>query len=311
MGLAAARLLERMNRQWEDLGDHLSVSFEFFPPNSPEMELTLWQSIQKLQRFRPRYVSVTYGANQSTRERTHTVIARLVAETDLIPAPHLTCIDATREELEAIIDRYKALGIQHIVALRGDRPNDYQSVPGGLHYAAELVRLLRDRNIPEVSVAAYPEVHPEARSARADLLNLKAKVEAGATQILTQFCFDNCAILRFRDKCAVAGISLPITPGILPVTNFRQVEKFSEACGTRIPGWMGKLYEGLEDDPDTRKLIGSSLALEQVKLLAREGISDFHFYTLNRADLSYAICHALGLAPGATQDFHYKRVANA
>lgn len=295
MGLVTARLLENLNKQWERVEQHLRVSFEFFPPNTPEMADTLWQSVVKLARFQPKFVSVTYGANRSARDRTHQVIERLVHETELTPVPHLTCIDTTREEIADIVQRYKKLGVKHIVALRGDLPEGAAHTGGDFRYASELVQFLREQGIEEISVAAYPEVHPEARSARDDLDNLKRKVDAGATQIITQFFFDNCAFLRFRDRCQNAGIRLPITPGILPVTNYRQVQRFAGMCGARVPTWMAHLYDGLDDDAETRRLIGASLVLEQVKLLIAEGVDDFHFYTLNRAELTYAICHALRL----------------
>lgn len=295
MALHAARLLETLNRQWERVADHLQVSFEFFPPNTPEMADTLWQSVLRLARFKPQFVSVTYGANASTRDRTHAVIERLKRETTLTPVPHLTCIDAHRDNIAEIVYRYQKLGVNHIVALRGDLPPGQTDTGGDFAHAVDLVRYLRELGIDGISVAAYPEVHPEARSARADLEHLKAKVDAGASHILTQFFFDNCAFLRFRDRCHSAGIDVPITPGILPVGNFRQVQRFAAGCGTHLPSWLGRLYEGLDDDPDTRRLIGASVALEQVKLLVREGVHDFHFYTLNRAELTYAVCHALGL----------------
>ena len=240
-------------------------------------------------------MSVTYGAAASTRDRTHAVIERLVKETDLNPVPHLTCINASKEEIAEIVSRYQSLGINHIVALRGDLLPDAKDTGGDFRYANDLVSFLRERGIQHISVAAYPETHPEARSARQDLDSLKRKVDAGATHIITQFFYDNCAFLRFRDKCFNAGIDVPITPGILPVSNYRQVERFAGGCGTKVPTWMGKLFEGLEDDAETRRLIGASLALEQVKLLINEGIADLHIYTLNRAELTNAICHALGL----------------
>lgn len=300
MGLAAARLIETLNRQWESCEDKLNVSFEFFPPNSPEMADTLWNSVVKLARFSPSFVSVTYGAAASTRDRTHAVIERLVKETDLNPVPHLTCINANKEEIAEIVSRYQALGIDHIVALRGDLLPEAKDTGGDFFYANDLVSFLRERGIQNISVAAYPETHPEARSARHDLDNLKRKVDAGANHIITQFFYDNCAFLRFRDKCLTAGIDVPITPGILPISNYRQVERFASGCGTKVPNWMAKLFEGLEDDVETRRLIGASLALEQVKLLINEGIDDLHIYTLNRAELTNAICHALGLANRAT-----------
>ena len=310
MSLHAARVLENLNRQWQQLENDLQVSFEFFPPNTPEMADTLWQSVLKLARFKPQFVSVTYGANASTRDRTHAVIERLKTETALTPVPHLTCIDARRDEIAEIVRRYRKLGVNHIVALRGDLPTG-QSHPGGdFAYAIDLVRYLRVLGIDGISVAAYPEGHPEARSARADLDHLKAKVDAGASHILTQFFFDNVAFLRFRDRCVAAGIHVPITPGILPIGNFRQVERFAKGCGTSIPDWLGRLYDGLDDDPDTRKLIGASVALEQVKLLVKEGFRDFHFYTLNRAELTYAVCHSLGLASRPQPASTLAQVAN-
>jgi len=310
MALQAARVLENLNRQWQQVEDRLQVSFEFFPPNTPEMADTLWQSVLKLERFKPKFVSVTYGANASTRDRTHAVIERLKTETTLTPVPHLTCIDAERENIAEIVHRYQKLGVNHIVALRGDLPSGRTQPGGEFRYAVDLVKYLRQLGIADISVAAYPEVHPEARGARADLDNLKAKVDAGATHVITQFFFDNCAFLRFRDRCASAGINVPITPGILPVSNFRQLERFAAGCGTTIPSWLRRQYEGLDDDPDTRKLIGASVALEQVKLLIGEGLHDFHFYTLNRAELTYAVCHALGLGAFRLPQPSLARAAN-
>jgi methylenetetrahydrofolate reductase (NADPH) len=276
------------------------VSFEFFPPNDAAMEATLWASVRRLGALSPRFVSVTYGADGSTRERTHHVVARIQAETALTGAPHLTCVGASRAEILDIARRYWACGIRHIVALRGDPPagsTRYEPHPDGFAYAADLVAGLRAVADFEISVAAYPEVHPEATSARADLDNLKRKIDAGATRAITQFFYDDDAYLRFRDACAAAGIRASVVPGILPITRFPQILKFAARCGAHIPPALQQRFEGLDDDPDTRKLIAASVAIEQVQRLQRHGVDEFHFYTLNRAELTYAICHALGLRP--------------
>jgi methylenetetrahydrofolate reductase (NADPH) len=274
------------------------VSFEFFPPKTPEMEAKLWQTVKRLEPLGPRFVSVTYGAGGSTRERTHATVLRIRGETGLEPAAHLTCIGATEAEIDEIAQRYWDAGIRHLVALRGDAPAGqipYRPHPGGYPYAAELVQGLRRVADFELSVAAYPETHPEAASAAADLDNLKRKIDAGATRAITQAFFDVECYLRFLDRAAGAGITVPIVPGILPVTNFAQVRKFAANCGTALPAWMAPMFDGLDDDPDTRRLVAASLAAEQCRLLQAAGINEFHFYTLNRADLIVAICHMIGV----------------
>ncbi|WKW11127.1 methylenetetrahydrofolate reductase [Pseudogemmatithrix spongiicola] len=280
------------------------ISFEFFPPKTDEMEATLWKSIQRLAPLTPHFVSVTYGAGGSTRERTHHTVHRILQETSLVPAAHLTCVAATREEIDAVADDYWNAGVRHVVALRGDIPGGdapYFPTPGGYAYAAELVEGLRKRRDFEVSVAAYPEVHPEAKSPQEDLDNLKRKLDAGATRAITQFFFDNWAYLRFVDRARKAGITAPIVPGIMPVTNFTQTAKFAKVAGASVPSAFAKHFEGLEDDPETRKLVAASLVAEQVTQLAQAGVKEFHFYTLNRADLTYAICHLLGLRARTVQ----------
>jgi methylenetetrahydrofolate reductase (NADPH) len=278
----------------------VSVSFEFFPPNTPEMDTILWDSIEHLAPLNPSFVSVTYGADGSTRERTHRIVRRVLAETDLVASPHLTCIDASREEIQAIAKDYFDLGIRHIVALRGDLPagcTEYQPREDGYAYASDLVAGLRDVADFEISVAAYPEVHPQAPNQRFDLDNLKRKVDAGATRAITQFFFYNDTFLRFRDLCAANGIDVPIVPGILPITRFPQLARFAEACGAAIPPQITRQFEGLENDPDTRRLVAASVAIDQVRRLQQHGVEDFHFYTLNRYRLTYAICHILGIRP--------------
>ncbi len=275
------------------------VSFEFFPPKTAEMEERLWAAIQRLEALRPRFVSVTYGAGGSTRERTHTTVRRIRDETMLEPAAHLTCVAATREEVDAVARAYWEAGIRHIVALRGDPPGGaglgYMPHPGGYPYAADLVAGLKNVADFEISVAAYPETHPAARSPGHDLDNLKAKLDAGANRAITQFFFDVDVFLRFRDRVRTAGIEVPIVPGILPVTNFAQLKRMATACGASIPAWMGAHFEALDDDPDTRRLVAASLAAEQCRRLHANGVHEFHFYTLNRADLIVAICHLLGI----------------
>jgi methylenetetrahydrofolate reductase (NADPH) len=276
------------------------VSFEFFPPADGEMEGTLWKSIERLAPLAPHFVSVTYGADGSTRERTHNVVTRIQRETPLIGAPHLTCIGASRGEILDIARKYWDQGIRHLVALRGDPPQGlttYVPHPEGFAYASDLVAGLKSVADFDISVAAYPEVHPEASSAQFDLDNLKKKVDAGATRAITQFFYYTDLFLRFRDRCAAAGIDTPIVPGILPITRFPQVLRFAARCGATIPQWLKDRFEGLEDDPDTRRLIAANVAIEQVQELEREGVREFHFYTLNRAELTYAICHALGVRP--------------
>lgn len=278
------------------MNGQINVSFEFFPPRTSEMEETLWQSIDRLSILKPKFVSVTYGANSGERDRTHSIIKGIKERTGLEAAPHLTCIDASPAQLRDIATDYWNSGIRHIVALRGDLP------PGGGKpemYATDLVALLKDVGDFDVSVAAYPEVHPEAKSAQADLINLKRKIDAGASRAITQFFFDVESYLRFRDRCVAAGIDVEIVPGILPVSNFKQLQRFATMTNVRVPSWMTSMFEGLDDDAETRKMVGANIAMDMVKILSREGVKDFHFYTLNRAEMSYAICHTLGVRPVA------------
>jgi len=278
----------------------IEVSFEFFPPADAEMEATLWKSVERLAPLAPRFISVTYGADGSTRERTHNVVTRVQRETPLVSAPHLTCIGSSRGEILDIARKYWDQGIRHLVALRGDPPKGTtQYVPraDGFAYASDLVAGLKSVADFDISVAAYPEVHPEAMSAAVDLDNLKRKVDAGASRAITQFFYNTDAFLQFRDRAEAAGITAPIVPGILPITRFPQVLRFASMCGASIPDWLKDRFNGLDDDPETRRLIAASVAIEQVQTLARQGVREFHFYTLNRAELTYAICHALGVRP--------------
>ncbi|ENC79780.1 methylenetetrahydrofolate reductase [Escherichia coli] len=286
---------DALNQSLAEVQGQINVSFEFFPPRTSEMEQTLWNSIDRLSSLKPKFVSVTYGANSGERDRTHSIIKGIKDRTGLEAAPHLTCIDATPDELRTIARDYWNNGIRHIVALRGDLP------PGSGKpemYASDLVTLLKEVADFDISVAAYPEVHPEAKSAQADLLNLKRKVDAGSNRAITQFFFDVESYLRFRDRCVSAGIDVEIIPGILPVSNFKQAKKFADMTNVRIPAWMAQMFDGLDDDAETRKLVGANIAMDMVKILSREGVKDFHFYTLNRAEMSYAICHTLGVRPG-------------
>ena len=276
------------------------VSFEFFPPNTEKMEATMWKSIDRLAALEPSFVSVTYGADGSTRERTHNAVERIIRETKLRAAPHLTCIGASRGEIDDIAREYWDMGIRHLVALRGDTPkdtDDYQAHPDGYAYAADLVAGLKKIGDFEISVAAYPEVHPEAPDADFDLDNLKRKLDAGASRAMTQFFFDTDVFLKFRDRCGAAGIEAPIVPGILPITRFPQLERFATACGASVPDWLREWFDGLEEDQQTCQMIAASVAINQVRHLQAEGITEFHFYTLNRSELTYAICHALGVRP--------------
>ena len=286
---------DALNQSLAEVQGQINVSFEFFPPRTSEMEQTLWNSIDRLSSLKPKFVSVTYGANSGERDRTHSIIKGIKDRTGLEAAPHLTCIDATPAELRIIARDYWNNGIRHIVALRGDLP------PGSGKpemYASDLVTLLKEVADFDISVAAYPEVHPEAKSAQADLLNLRRKVDAGANRAITQFFFDVESYLRYRDRCVSAGIDVEIIPGILPVSNFKQAKKFADMTNVRIPAWMAQMFDGLDDDAETRKLVGANIAMDMVKILSREGVKDFHFYTLNRAEMSYAICHTLGVRPG-------------
>ncbi len=275
------------------------LSFEFFPPSTPALEAQLWACIRRLEPLAPRFVSVTYGAGGSTQARTHATVERLVRETSLVPAAHLTCVGARREAVDAVAAAYWEAGVRHIVALRGDVPGggDYAPAEGGYAYAADLVAGLLRVAPFEITVAAYPETHPTAASPDADLDNLRRKLDAGATRAITQYFFDTDVYLRFLDRCLAAGITAPIVPGIMPVSNFAQAKKFSAACGASVPDWMARLFEGTENDPETRRMVAAVVAAEQVRLLQASGVDEFHFYTLNRPDLTYAIAHILGVRP--------------
>ena len=278
------------------------LSFEFFPPKNETLEQQLWVAIRRLEPLAPRFVSVTYGAGGSTRARTHETVARLTRETSLTPAAHLTCVGATCAEVDEVARGYLEAGVRHIVALRGDPPagaSDYVPHPGGYAQAEDLVRGLRRIADFDISVGAYPETHPAAPSADADLDFLKRKIDAGATRAITQYFFDTDIYLRFIDRCAAAGITVPIVPGILPVSNFKQVQRFSAMCGASVPAWMARLFDGLDEDAETRRLVAAVVAAEQVRLLQANGVDEFHFYTLHRADLAYAIAHLLGVRPQA------------
>jgi methylenetetrahydrofolate reductase (NADPH) len=281
-------------------GDNdLSVSFEFFPPKTAAMEEALWTAIRRLEPLGPRFVSVTYGAGGSTRERTHSTLVRILDETKLTPAAHLTCVGATCAEVDDVARRYWEAGVRHIVALRGDAAGQGAYVPfeGGYAYGADLVAGLKRIADFEISVAAYPETHPTAQSEAVDIDNLKRKIDAGATRAITQYFFDPAVYFRFLDKVRKAGITVPVVPGIMPVVNFTQTAKFSKACGASVPNWLARKFDGLEEDADTRKLVAATVVAEQVETLRAGGVREFHFYTLNRADLVFAICHILGVRP--------------
>jgi methylenetetrahydrofolate reductase (NADPH) len=288
------------------------VSFEFFPPADEAMAQQLWQAIQRLAPLQPHFVSVTYGADGSTRTRTHECVLRILRETTLRVAPHLTCVAASRSEVLGIAQQYWSAGVRHLVALRGDAPagnlspdGRYRPHPDGFPYASDLVGGLRQVGDFEVSVAAYPEGHPESGGVDADLENLKRKIDAGANRAITQFVFDTDFFLRYRDRCAAEGIRACIVPGILPITRFPQLLRVAQRCGASVPDWLRGRFDGLDDDPDTRRMIAANVAIEQVQHLRRHGVDEFHFYTLNRAELTYAICHALDLRPRV----HEARVA--
>ncbi|KAB1075260.1 methylenetetrahydrofolate reductase [NAD(P)H] [Methylobacterium planeticum] len=277
----------------------IRVSFEFFPPKTEEMEKTLWSSIERLAPLHPSFVSVTYGAGGSTRERTHNTVARMVRETNLKPAAHLTCVNATKDEVDEVVRAYWEAGVRHIVALRGDPAegvgNAYAPHPGGYQQTCDLVAGIKRIGDFQVSVSGYPEKHPEATSLDADIDALKAKVDAGADRAITQFFFENDVYLRYVDRVRARGIDIPVVPGILPVQNFKQASNFARRTGASVPEWLAHRFEGLDDDVDTRRLIAGAVAAEQVLDLVDRGIHDFHFYSMNRADLVYAICHLLGL----------------
>jgi methylenetetrahydrofolate reductase (NADPH) len=276
-----------------------AISFEFFPPKTAALEAQLWGCVERLATLNPRFVSVTYGAGGSTQERTHATVMRIAQETSLTPAAHLTCVGATREQVDDIARQYWEAGVKHIVALRGDPPKGetYAPHPGGYDFAVDLVAGLKRVADFEITVAAYPEVHPQAVSADADLDNLKRKLDAGATRAITQMFFDNATFLRFLDKALAAGIKAPIVPGIMPVSNFTQAAKFCAGCGTHVPAWMGELFEGLDEDIETRRMVAAATCAEQVRTLQANGIDEFHFITLNRPDLVYAIARILGVKP--------------
>ncbi len=280
---------------------HFDISYEFFPPKTPEMEAQLWDSIARLAPLKPKFVSVTYGAGGSTRERTHNIVARLAAETDILPAAHLTCVSAARAEIDEIVRDYRNAGVRHIVALRGDPPTGvgtrFEPHPQGYRSSTELVRGIRAIGDFEISVSTYPEGHPESRTIEDDLDALEAKIDAGATRAITQFFFENDVYFRFLDKARARGIKIPIVPGIMPVQNFKQTANFARKAGASVPDWLAHRFEGLDDDPVTRRLIAAAVAAEQVLGLAEGGVKEFHFYTNNRADLVFAICHLLGVRP--------------
>jgi methylenetetrahydrofolate reductase (NADH) len=286
-------------------GRDIRVSFEFFPPKTDEAEVKLWEAIRRLEPLNPTFVSVTYGAGGSTRERTHRTVKRILAETGMAPAAHLTCVDATRAQVDEVVREYWEMGVRHIVALRGDSPaggcEPYVPPADGYANATELTAAISKIAPFEISVGVYPEVHPESPSASHDIDVLKAKVDAGATRAITQFFFDFDAFLRFHDAVRAAGVTVPIVPGIMPVTNFGALKRMAGMCRTAVPEWLGNLFEGLDDDPDTRRLIAGSIAAETCARLEEEGFTDFHFYTLNRADLVYAICRVLGLREAAKE----------
>jgi methylenetetrahydrofolate reductase (NADPH) len=283
----------------------IKVSFEFFPPKNAEMELALWEAVTRLAPLDPEFVSVTYGAGGSTRERTHATVARLVEETTMRPAAHLTCVGASRAEIDAVVAGYGRVGVRHIVALRGDPPagagTPYEPHAEGYRTTAELVSGIRQAGDFEVSVSAYPEKHPDSPTVEADLDTLKAKVDAGATRAITQFFFDNDLYLRYVEKVRARGIDVPIVPGIVPVQNFKQTAGFAKKTGASVPQWLADRFEGLDNDPATRRLIAAAVAAEQVMDLVDHGVREFHFYTMNKADLVYAICHLLGLRPRLEQ----------
>jgi methylenetetrahydrofolate reductase (NADPH) len=287
-----AQGIDALNQSLSELKE-IDVSFEFFPPKTELMEQTLWKSVERLAPLKPSYMSVTYGANSGERDRTHDVVKRIQAMTGIQAVPHLTCVDATREELIEIAKDYWQSGIRKIVALRGDLPHGVEKPQS---YASDLVALLKEVADFEIAVAAYPEKHPEAPNSQFDLLNLKRKADAGATEAISQFFFDAEVFLRFRDRAAATGIDLDIVPGILPVTNYQTLQRFAGFTNVHVPHWLHKMYDGVDkDDQTTRNLMGANIAMNMVKVLAKEGVRKFHFYTLNRSELSYAICHMLGL----------------
>lgn len=281
------------------MASDVAVSFEFFPPTDEAAAAQLWTAVQRLAPLKPRFVSVTYGADGSTRSRTHDCVLRILRETDLTVAPHLTCVGATQREVLRLAKDYWRHGVRHLVALRGDGAagSAYRPHPDGFAFASDLVLGLRGIAHFDIAVAAYPEGHPESPSLESDLDNLKRKVDAGADRAITQFFFDTDVFLRFRDRCAAAGVRARIVPGILPITRFNQMLRFAERCGTSVPGWLRSRFDGLDGDMETLRMIAAHVAIDQVQRLRQHGVDEFHFYTLNRAELTYAICHALGNRP--------------
>lgn len=285
-----------------ELKTESAVSFEFFPPRTPEMETQLWNAIRRLAPLRPRFVSVTYGAGGSTRDRTHATVKRIIDETALKPAAHLTCVGASREAVDGVVRDYREAGVRHIVALRGDMPElgaRYCAHAEGYQTTAELVRGIRSIAAFEISVSAYPEKHPDSPSFEWDLDMLKAKIDAGASRAITQFAFETAVYTRFRDRAKRAGIDIPIVPGLMPTTNFRGIARMAKRCGASVPAWLNTLYERLDDDPESRKLVASAVLVEQVRELKAEGFDQFHFYTLNQAELTFAVCNILGIRPAS------------
>ena len=289
----------------QSLPKEVKVSFEFFPPTTKKSMSLLWKCIKRLQPVRPSFVSVTYGAGGTTREHTHETVVRIAKETNMKSAAHLTCIGSNKHEITAIAEGYWQVGIRHIVALRGDTSdgkNSYIPHPGGYTFASDLVEGLKKVADFEISVAAYPECHPESKNQNEDLDNLQRKIDAGATRAITQYFFDPDVYIRFLEQVRARGIHIPIIPGILPVTNFNQVKKFSALSGTHVPNWLADLFEDIDDDQETRKLVAASVASEQCRILYANGVKDFHFFTLNRSDLTYAICHILGVRPNLREE---------
>lgn len=278
----------------------LRVSFEFFPPKTPDMEDQLWRSIRRLEPLSPSFVSVTYGAGGSTRDRTHATVKRIIEETRLTPAAHLTCVAAPRDEIDQVVHGYWNAGVRHVVALRGDMPEAgarYYAHPSGYASTPELIESIRRIAPFEISVSAYPEKHPDSHSLDSDVELLKRKVGVGATRAITQFCFDLEAIARLRDRVVMEGLDIPLVPGLIPTTNFKSIARMAGRCGAYMPDWLARLYEGLDDDPETRKIVAAAVLAEQVERLSALGFDNFHFYTLNQADLTYAACRMLGLQP--------------
>jgi methylenetetrahydrofolate reductase (NADPH) len=283
-----------------------NISFEFFPPKTEEMERSLWETITRLAPLNPNFVSVTYGAGGSTRERTHSTITRILGETTLVPAAHLTCVNAPKGDVDDVVAQYHEVGVRHIVALRGDPTTGigtpYMAHPDGYQTSADLVASIKKRYPDiDVTVSAYPEKHPESLDFDADIDVLKAKVDAGATRAITQVFFDNDLYFRYLDRVRARGIEIPILPGIMPMHNFKQARNFVTRAGTTVPAWLDEKFEGLDHDAETRKLVAATVAAGQVQKLAKHGVEDFHFYTMNRADLVFAISHLLGFRPNGAQ----------